>query len=352
MNASSLSYKETKVLELLNKNKADGFIFISTYNRFWITGVNTTFGYAIVTKNNVYYLIDARDYECCKSRLKNIKCVLYKKPSDLNKLIKELKIKTLMFERDYVSYIDFNDVLKPLKVKLIPADTMVLRAQKTNEEIALIKKSMNIAVKAINFIKKTIKPGMTELMVKQALTVKMIAEGATATSFDLIVAFGENTANPHHQSTNKVLKKNEFITCDIGCIYKGYCSDITRTFWLGKPSKKMLEMYNLVLQANEKGVAAAKVGILGSKLDAVCRDHISKNKKYANLFCHGTGHGVGIEIHELPNVKSTYHQPILDNSIITIEPGIYEPGFGGVRIEDSILVTKNGTEVLTAKANK
>ncbi len=352
MNASSLSYKETKVLELLNKNKADGFIFISTYNRFWITGVNTTFGYVIVTKNNTYYLIDARDYECCKSQLKSIKCVLYEKPGDLNKLIKQLNIKTLMFEKDYISYIDFNNVLKPLKVKLIATDTMILRAQKTDEEIALIRKSMKIAVKAINFIKKNIKPGMTELSVKQMLTIKMIAEGATATSFDLIVAFGENTANPHHQSTNRILKKGEFITCDIGCVYKGYCSDITRTFWLGNPSNKMLEMYNLVLEANKKGIAAAKAGILGSKLDSVCRDCISTNKKYADLFCHGTGHGVGIEIHELPNVKQTYNKPILNNSIITIEPGIYEPGFGGVRIEDSILVTEKGAEILTAKAGK
>ncbi|MDE7433625.1 MAG: aminopeptidase P family protein [Mycoplasmoidaceae bacterium] len=257
-----------------------------------------------------------------------------------------------MFEEDYVSYSDFNNVLKKLNVKLIPASTKVLRASKTQEEISYIKKSMNIAVEAINFIKKHIKVGMTELEVKQLLTIYMLAAGASATSFDLIVAFGEHTANPHHVSTNRKLKSNEFITCDIGCIYNGYCSDITRTFWLGKPSKKMLEMYNLVLEANKLGIKNAKVGVTGRFLDGVCRSYIAKSKEYGDLFVHGTGHGVGIEIHELPDVKFIYNNKILNNSIITIEPGVYQPGFGGVRIEDSILVTNKGVEVLTKKAKK
>ncbi len=352
MTQSSFDYKVNIVSKLLNKNKADGFIFISTYNRFWITGVNTTFGYAIVTKNNVYYLIDARDYECCKSQLKNIKCVLYNSFNDLKALVNKLKIKKLLFENDYVSYLDFNNVLKKLNNKLIPINTCILRAQKTPEEIANIRKSMDIAASAINYIKKTIKVGMSEKQVKQMLTIYMLNKGATATSFDLIVAFGENTANPHHQSTDRKLKNNEFITCDIGCIYNGYCSDITRTFWLGKPSKKMQEIYNIVLHSNELGIEAAKVGITGKSLDNVCRSYINKYKEYKDLFVHGTGHGVGIEIHELPNVKPTYEEKILDNSIITIEPGIYVPGFGGVRIEDSVLVAKKEIEVLTKKAKK
>ena len=352
MTEDSYSFKKNVVKKMLIENNADAIIFISTYNRFWITGVNTTFGYAIVTKNETFLLIDARDYECCKNQLTKIKCYLYNSFNDLTNLLKKMKIKILLFENDYVSYLDFNNVLKKLKVKLVPVNTCILRASKTKEEILNIKKSMDIATQAINFIRKSIKVGMTEKQVKKLLTVYMLDKGATATSFDLIVAFGEHTANPHHQSNNRKLKPNEFITCDIGCIYNGYCSDITRTFWLGKPSKKMLEMYKLVWEANKKGIAKAKVGITGKYLDNVCRSHISKNREYKDLFVHGTGHGVGIEIHELPNVKPTYNEKILNNSVITIEPGIYQPGFGGVRIEDSILVTNNGIEVLTRKAKK
>lgn len=352
MTKFSYIYKKNIVSKLLSKNNANAIVFISTYNRFWITGTNTTFGYAIVTKKDTYLVIDARDYECCKDQLTNVKCVLYNGFNDLKKLVKDLKIKTLLFENDYISYSDFNYVLKKLGPKLIPVNTCILRASKTQEEITSIRKSMNIAADAMNYIRKTIKVGMTEKQVKQMLTIYMLNKGATATSFDLIVAFGENTANPHHQSTNRKLKNDEFITCDIGCVYEGYCSDITRTFWLGKPSKKMLEMYNLVLESNKLGIKKAKVGVTGKYLDNVCREYISRNKEYANLFVHGTGHGVGVEIHELPNVKPTYNERILNNSIITIEPGVYQPGFGGVRVEDSILVTNKGVEVLTKKASK
>lgn len=352
MTKESYSFKHNIVKGLLTKNNADAIIFISTVNRFWITGVNTTFGYAIVTKKEIYLVIDARDYECCKSQLTNVKCILYEDFKDLFNLVKKLNVKTLLFENDYVSYLDYNNVLKKLKTKLIPVNTCILRASKTTEEISCIRKSMDIAASAINYIKNAIKVGMTEKQVKQMLTVFMLNKGATATSFDLIVAFGEHTANPHHQSDDRKLKKNEFITCDIGCIYNGYCSDITRTFWIGVPSLKMKEIYKLVLEANKLGISKAKVGITGKYLDGVCRNYIGQNKDYADLFCHGTGHGVGIEIHELPNVKPTYEGKILNNSIITIEPGVYEPGFGGVRVEDSILVTSKGVEVLTKKASK
>lgn len=145
MTQSSFDYKVNIVSKLLNKNNADAIIFISTYNRFWITGVNTTFGYAIVTKKDVYLVIDARDYECCKNSLTNVKCVLYNSFNDLKALVNKLKIKKLLFENDYVSYLDFNNVLKKLNNKLIPINTCILRAQKTPEEIANIRKSMDIA---------------------------------------------------------------------------------------------------------------------------------------------------------------------------------------------------------------
>lgn len=352
MNKKDYLFRFNKVKKLILNEKADSLIFISSINRFWFSGVETTFGYVLITKTKSFVFIDHRDYDYCKKNINFANVVLFESNETLKQYIKKLNINKTLFEKDYVSYSQYEQLNK-LFPKLIPISTMNLRIQKTFDEIKNIKIAAKIACDAINWIRKTIKVGMTEKQVKTMITKYMLDKGASKTSFDLIVAFGQNTAIPHHQSSDRKLKAGEFITLDIGCIYNGYCSDITRTFWLGKPSKQMLEFYNLVLEANKYSIKQLKVNSIGKLSDQKCRQFLKdKNPTLSNFFVHGLGHGVGIEIHEEPYLNKIYQGKILENSIVTIEPGIYKSGFGGVRIEDLILVQKNKIEVLTKSCPK
>lgn len=194
---------------------------------------------------------------------------------------------------------------------------------------------------------------MSEKEVAKMITIHMLELGASKNSFDPIVASGINGANPHHKPTDKLIELGDMITIDIGCIYNGYCSDITRSFILGtKPTNnELIDIYNKVLEAQLAGIDAAIVGKSGFEVDKVCRDIIS-NSKYKDYFNHSTGHGVGIQVHELPNVSINNNEHLVNNNVITIEPGIYVPNIGGVRIEDTIVVYENKPIILTRKANK
>ncbi len=176
----------------------------------------------------------------------------------------------------------------------------------------------------------------------------MRAMGAKGPSFDLIVAFGENGALPHHVTSERKLKDNEPILIDFGCVYKGYCSDITRTFFHGTPGEEFNKVYNIVKKAHDEGLKALKPGLAAKAADKVCRDIIS-DEGYGQYFIHSTGHGVGLEIHESPAVSSRADEKSLlkKGMAVTVEPGIYLLGKFGVRIEDTALITDDGCEVLT-----
>ncbi|MCF0228045.1 MAG: aminopeptidase P family protein [Malacoplasma sp.] len=252
-----------------------------------------------------------------------------------------------------MTFKQYEQFIKPLGIEAIRLDTKEVRSIKCEEEIKYLQKAADIAVHALEETRKWIKIGVSESEVKTHLHNLMVSKGASGDSFDLIVAFGKNTANPHHIATNDKLKNNQFVTLDIGCIYNNYCSDITRTFFVGnKPTKSEKEIYNLILNAQQLGLKSAKVGTSGKALDAIVRNYIGKNKRFGKLFVHGLGHGVGIEIHEFPNINPKYDKMLSNNSVITIEPGVYEDNFAGVRIEDTIVITNKGIINLTKKAKK
>jgi Xaa-Pro aminopeptidase len=169
-------------------------------------------------------------------------------------------------------------LVKPLKVKTCNVNMQELRKVKTKEELVLLQKAADIAVATVEYVRKNIKVGMSEKEVAKMIYINMIKLGASGLSFDSIIAFGENSAIPHHAPNDRTLKKNEFITVDIGCIYKGYCSDITRTFVLGKPTQRMIDMYNLVFKAQAAGVNKIKAGMKGCDIDNICRTIISNNQ--------------------------------------------------------------------------
>ncbi len=239
---------------------------------------------------------------------------------------------------------DFAKLTKALPVQCwVPLESSIndLRQVKTQEEIQYLKMAEEIGDRAFARLLPLLKPGMTELEAAAELEYLMKQEGAEDLSFNTIVASGLNSSMPHAIPGTKKFEKGDFITFDFGCKYKGYCSDMTRTVVLGKASDKQKEIYNVVLKAQLAGLDALKAGKSGASVDKVARDIIA-DAGYGEYFGHGLGHSVRLFIHENPRLSPSDDTILQENMIETVEPGIYVPGLGGVRIEDMVVVTKEG----------
>ena len=221
-----------------------------------------------------------------------------------------------------------------------------LRRIKTPEEIKNIAAAAAIADKAFSEMMKILKVGMTEKEAAAQLEFLMKKFGADGTSFDTIFASGIHSSMPHAVPTDKKIEEGDFVTMDFGCKVNGYCSDMTRTVVMGKATDKQKEVYNTVLEANERAMAQVKAGVVGKDIDAIARDYI-KEAGYGEYFGHGLGHSVGLYIHENPRFSPSEDSVIEANVTETVEPGIYIPGWGGVRIEDLIVVKEDGYELLS-----
>ena len=333
--------KQTAVNQILTSEKADALLLVSDQNRLWFTEFAATFGFLFLTKNKAILVTDARYYEAACKVAKNTEVILFKGLATVEEVAKNLKIKHLLIEGDYLTY-SYDKLLKKISEKQTIIESKILRAIKMPDELKMMQKVVDITAKVGNNLPKWIKSGMTELALAKKITIELINAGGEKNSFDPIVASGPNGSSPHHHPTNRKLQTGEFVTCDFGTMYHGYCSDITRTFVVGnKPkSQRLVNAYRTVDAANRKGIQSCKAGMSGKELDAVCRDYISATE-FKDYFVHSTGHGVGLDVHELPNVSQAYTGELFENAIVTIEPGIYIPKLGGIRIEDMVLVKKN-----------
>ncbi|MEI6286866.1 MAG: Xaa-Pro peptidase family protein [Bacillota bacterium] len=232
--------------------------------------------------------------------------------------------------------------------ELVPIKLADLRKEKDDSEIRIIKTAVEIAESALGKVIKEIRVGVKERDVAISLETYMRKAGADASAFDIIVASGVRSALPHGRASDKLIENGDFITIDFGAYFEGYNSDITRTFVVGKASDKHREVYNTVLEAQLAGVRAVKAGVLNQSVDKVARDYITA-AGYGEYFGHGLGHGLGMLVHEAPGLSYAAEAAILQiNNIVTVEPGIYIPGFGGVRIEDDVVVKEYGCEILTS----
>jgi Xaa-Pro aminopeptidase len=220
---------------------------------------------------------------------------------------------------------------------------------KTHEELKLLREAALLGTAVYREIIPEIAAGVSEHAIAARMEqIALSYDGVTGLSFPTIVASGPNGALPHAVPTDRDIEAGDFVTIDFGLMYKGYASDETRTFAVGKPAAQLLEIYEVVRESQQAGVDVAKAGMIGSELDKVCRDIIVR-AGYGDYFIHTTGHGIGTEVHEDPRVGKDSHAVVLqENMAVTIEPGIYIEGLGGVRIEDTVLITKNGCEVITA----
>ena len=258
---------------------------------------------------------------------------------------KEQKFKKTAFEPETETYLRGRFWAKHgcLEKKGLTAS---LRLVKEGEEITALRRSCRVAAEALRRIQPRVKTGRTELSVARELEDFMQARGAKGPSFNLIIGFGPHSALPHHESSGRKLKNNEAVLIDFGCVYNGYCSDMTRTFFHGRPTAEFLKVHAIVAAAQKAGVKAVKAGVKARFVDKTCRDYIA-DSGYGQYFIHGTGHGVGLEIHEAPTLNARSEETLKTGMAVTVEPGIYLSGRFGVRIEDSVLVKKNGCEILT-----
>ena len=222
-----------------------------------------------------------------------------------------------------------------------------LRRVKHPEEMECIRRATMLTEAALTELLPKIEVGQSEQELALELEVIMRRNGAEKAAFDLIVAAGENTAHPHHRPNERRLRKGDLLLFDIGAQVDGYCCDLTRVFAVGEVPARALKIYDLVLRANRAAVAAVKDGASGKAVDAVARKVIDE-RGHKEHFGHGVGHGVGLEVHEAPSLSSVSEDTLEDGMVVTVEPAVYLPGFGGIRIEDLVVVTKDGCEVITS----
>jgi len=330
------------------------YLISDLFNIKYLTGYSGSSATVIVDEKKSYFISDSRYEEYARSVLpKNYQFILQAgSTSDAVKsVLAETGRKQLYAESRSLNLQQFLDYKKSLKgVKIIPIEddpVAVLRMVKDADEINILKEAAAITDRCFYHLLEFIRPGFTEWEVAVEIETFYKKNGCTACSFDPIVASGKASSMPHYiPSMTKKIKSGDILLIDMGCVYKGYNSDLTRTVFTGKIDSRLEKIYHIVLEAQIRALDAAKPGIDTDRLDDISRSYIS-DKGYGENFGHGLGHGVGIEIHELPSVKKIAGIKLKKNMVFTIEPGIYIPGLGGVRIEDMVLVTSAGSEALT-----
>lgn len=337
------------VQDKLSKYNIDALLVTNMFNVRYLANFTGTTGLVVITKDEAYFVTDFRYTEQAAEEAKGFTIVKNEGPifEEVAKIVLEDKIENLGFEQENITYAVYNQINDIIPCELVPVTGLVekLREVKTEDEINIIKEAINITEKAYDYILGFVKPGKTEIEVANELDFYMRNEGATSVSFDTIVASGVRSAMPHGVASDKVIEEGDMVTIDFGCYYKGYVSDMTRTFAVGDPGEQMKEIYEIVYQANKKVNEVAKAGMTGAELDAIARDYIAE-KGYGPQFGHTLGHGIGLEVHEGPSLSFRNEDKLVVNNIVTNEPGIYVPGLGGVRIEDDLVIKEDGAEIL------
>ena len=346
-----------KYQSLLETGEVDALLLTSVYNRLYAAQYRVAEGVAVVTREGAYYFTDSRYIEAAEKNLKGFTVRMTHPGSSeierINEVIGEHTIKKLGFEENDMTYGDYLRYNEALHAVLVPMQAKIdaFRATKEPWEIELMRKAQAITDQTFSELCKIIQAGMTEKELEAELLYRLYKHGAEGPSFDPIVVSGPNTSLPHGVPGERKLEFGDFITMDFGCIYGGYCSDMTRTVALGFVSEEMDKVYKTVLKAQLAGIAATKAGVAGRDIDGTARKVIA-DAGYGDYFGHGYGHSLGILIHEAPNANTRNDQPRPAGAVVSAEPGIYLPGKFGVRIEDVTVITETGCEVLTKSPKK
>lgn len=330
-------------------------LIITPENRRYLTGFVSSLGYLLMTKDGNKLYVDGRYFEAASKKAVNCEVVLMDKLIEqLNNELSNQAIEKLLIETENTVSV-FESLKRKLNVKVIPSKPLTsklytLRSVKKRDEINSIISAQRIAEKAFDDVLDFIKVGITEREIAAFLEYRMKLYGAEKIAFETIAVSGKNSSMPHGVPTEKKVENGDFITLDFGAVINGYCSDMTRTVAVGFASDEMQEVYSTVLTAQQKVIETVSAGTLCADADNAARSVIEA-AGYGEYFNHSTGHGVGLEIHEMPSLsKKAGDVKLRAGQIVTDEPGIYLPEKFGVRIEDMLLIQKNGCKNLTKAA--
>ncbi|MDD5072971.1 MAG: Xaa-Pro peptidase family protein [Candidatus Omnitrophica bacterium] len=343
---------------ILRRQGIDSFFVSKPENVRYMSGYGGDDAYLLFAKSKKYFITDSRYYLQAKKDVKSFKIIIAKVP--VSRLLAEILAKSkagkTAFEAGQLPYAAYKRIAGKLAekgIRFLPLEGAVegLRQVKDAPEIALIRDSIAILENAVLYFESILKPGLSENDLASKTEYFIRAASGEWASFEIIVASGKNSAFPHARPGDRIIKPNDMVLLDLGVSYEGYKSDLTRVFFLGKINTKQKKIYGIVKEAQRRSVKAIKPGAKISEIDGIARGFINA-KGFGSGFGHALGHGIGLEVHESPSVSSRNHAKIKPGMVFTIEPAIYLPDWGGIRIEDMVLVTKKGCEVLTDDIDK
>ncbi len=334
----------------------DAVLVVSEKNRQYFTEFASTFGYLVLLPDHVMFVTDSRYFEMAQELVEagiDVKCITagVNTPLQLvDELLSASGAKNIGYEDTELTVAEFSGISAKLAgYNLQPCGTAIntIRQVKDTIELEYIKMAQSATDKAFADICKFIKAGMSEIDIAVELEYRLAKNGGQGLAFDTIIASGTNSSKPHAHPTSKLIASGDPVTMDFGASYRGYCSDMTRTVFVGEPSAEITNIYNIVLEAQQHAIANAYTGMTGGELDSLAREVIVANG-YGEYFTHSTGHSLGIDIHESPRASKGVADILSNNMIVTVEPGIYVPNVGGVRIEDMILFQQDEVIDLTS----
>jgi len=338
-------------LKSFEKERIDGYLVADQTNMLYFTDFLGAARLLVPSEGESVLYVYSVNYDAAKALAKNCSVELLKRGEDADKKsgqhARKLKIKNIGFDAlDASVYIKIKKALKNAKLK--PSGQLVwdLRKVKDGTEIDYVRKAAQLTDMAAKTGPEVIRPGMREFEVAAEVEYAMRKMGSEGTAFETIVASGLTSAYPHGGCTSKKIRKGELIQFDVGARYHNYAADLTRTFLVGKPTPKQRRIYDIVMEAQEKAFQKIRDGVKAKQVDAVARNVIKKHG-FGENFVHGLGHGVGLAVHEPPTLNESSKDILKAGNVVTDEPGIYVVGYGGVRIEDTVLVKKDGAERLT-----
>lgn len=335
----------------LNKN-IEALLVVSQKNRRYFTKFDSTFGYLVITKGQKIFLTDFRYYEMAQEVKSDFELRVvgrYDLKQKLGQALEETGAKRVGFEDGELTVSEFNDLKNTFpQFEFVPVgrELAEIKKYKTEYEISCISKAQQATDKAFKDVLSCISEGMTERELSVRLQCCLLQNGGEKNSFDPIVSFGENTSKPHAHPTDRRLKKGDNILMDFGCTVNGYCSDMTRTVFFGKPDERIKHIYEVVLEAQLAAIDKLHCGVKAKEVDEAVRRVFRKYGMEDN-FTHALGHALGLDIHEVPSLNPKNDTELKDGMFTTIEPGLYFAGVGGVRIEDLMLIKQCGVKNLT-----